>query len=276
VSKLLAATRATADVRAGDYAAVYVVGGKGAMFDLPKDPALRDLLGKVYDDGGVVAAVCHGPAALADVRLRDGRLLVANRDVTGFSNEEEQVFGKRWAKEFPFLLEDAMRARGARWHEAPLMLPKLVVDGRLITGQNPYSTAAVAEAVVRAAGRTPVARTPWRDEGTMALVQRMLAGERSAAAAALAASPKRYHVDLIGLLGYHQLQVAQAQPAVRDALAIMELALPHMAAPELKVGIADARARLGDTAGAKALLREVLAAHPGMEEARKLMDKLGG
>lgn len=276
VPKLLAATRATAGVRADDYAAVYVVGGKGAMFDLPKDLALRGLLGNVYDNGGVVAAVCHGPAALADVRLRDGRLLVAERNVTGFSNEEEQVFGKRWAKEFPFLLEDAMLARGARWQEAPLMLPKLAVDERLITGQNPYSTTAVAEAVVRAAGRTPAARTPWRDEETMALVQRMLAGDRSAAAATLAASPKRYHTDLIGLLGYYQLQVAQAQPAVRDALAIMELALPYMAAPELKVGIADARARLGDTAGAKVLLREVLAAHPGMEEARKLMDGLGG
>lgn len=276
VNKLLASTRATADVRAGDYAAVYVVGGKGAMFDLPKDASLRVLLGKVHDGGGVVAAVCHGPAALADVRLADGRLLVSGRDVTGFSNEEEQVFGKRWAKEFPFLLEDALRARGARWQEAPLMLPKVVVDDRLVTGQNPYSTTAVAEAVVRATGRTPASRTPWRDEETMALVQRMLAGDRSAAAATLAAAPKRYHVELIGLLGYYQLQVAQAPPAVRDALAIMELALPHMAAPELKVGIADARARLGDVAGARALLQQVLAADPGMEEARKLMDGLGG
>lgn len=276
VPRLLAATRATADVRAADYAAVYVVGGKGAMFDLPRDPLLRALLGAVHDRGGVVAAVCHGPAALADVRLRDGRLLVADRAVTGFTNEEEQVFGKRWAKEFPFLLEDAMRERGARWEEAALMLPKLVVDDRLITGQNPYSTAAVAEAVVRATGRTPVARAPWRDEATMALVQRALAGDVHQAASALAATPERYHVELIGLLGYYQLQVAQAPSAVRDALTIMELALPHMTAPELKVGIAGARMRLGETDRAKALLRDVLAAHPDMEEARRLMDDIGG
>jgi putative intracellular protease/amidase len=276
VPRLLAATRATADVRAADYAAVYVVGGKGAMFDLPRDPLLHALLGAVHDRGGVVAAVCHGPAALADVRLPDGRLLVADRAVTGFTNEEEQVFGKRWAKEFPFLLEDAMRERGARWEEAALMLPKLVVDDRLITGQNPYSTAAVAEAVVRATGRTPVARAPWRDEATMALVQRALAGDVDQAASALAATPERYHVELIGLLGYYQLQVAQAPSAVRDALTIMELALPHMTAPELKVGIAGARMRLGETDRAKALLRDVLAAHPDMEEAKRLMDDIGG
>ncbi len=162
--RLLAETRATAKVDVNDYAVVYVVGGKGAMFDLPADPALKRLIGAVYDRGGVVAAVCHGPAALVDVRLADGSLLVAGRKLTGFSNEEEAIFGKRWAKEFRFLLEDAMRERGARWQEAPLMMPKLVVDGRLITGQNPYSTPAVADAIVRAAGRTPVARAPWRDE----------------------------------------------------------------------------------------------------------------
>ena len=111
--RALADTRATRALRAEDYAAVYVVGGKGAMFDLPKDNALRQLLANIYDNGGIVAAVCHGPAALADVKLRDGSLLVAGKSLTGFSNEEETVFGKKWAKEFPWLLEDALRSRGA-------------------------------------------------------------------------------------------------------------------------------------------------------------------
>lgn len=270
----LADTRATADLGAGDYAAVYVVGGKGAMFDLPFDPALRKLLAEVHDGGGVVAAVCHGPAALVDVRLADGSLLVANRALTGFSNEEEAVFGKRWAKEFRFQLEDAMRERGAQWQEAALMMPKLVVDDRLITGQNPYSTPAVAEAIVKALGREPVARRPWRDEATMALVQRLLVDDAESAHAELSAGPDRYHVELIGMLGYYQLQAAKDDDAVRDALAIMQLARPHMPEPQLDIGIADAQWRLGRADEARALAARLLREHPDMKEAKALHERM--
>ena len=270
----LAHTRATADLRAADYRAVYVVGGKGAMFDLPSDPALKRLLAAVHEQGGIVAAVCHGPAALVDVRLADGSLLVTGRALTGFSNEEEAVFGKRWAKEFRFQLEDAMRARGARWQEARLMMPKLVVDDRLITGQNPYSTAAVAEAVVTALGHPPVARTPWRDEATMSLVERLLDGDGESARAALAADRERHHVELIGLLGYYQLQVAANDAAVRDALSIMQFARPYMPAPQLDVGIADAHWRLGDREQARTLLAKLQASHPDLEEARALRARM--
>ena len=270
----LADTRATRDIRAEDYAAAYVVGGKGAMFDLPADPALKTLLSSVYAHGGIIAAVCHGPAALVDVRLRDGSLLVSGRTLTGFSNEEEAIFGKRWAKEFRFQLEDAMRERGAHWQEAPMMMPRLVVDGRLITGQNPYSTPAVAEAIVRATGRTPVAREPWRDEATMALVQRLLAGQVNEAHGELAANRARFHVELIGMLGYYQLQTAHNDAAVRDALSIMQLAEPYMSEPRLKLAIADAHCRLGNTAQARALTGELLETKPDMDEARALLERM--
>jgi len=273
---LLADTRATATLRAADYAAVYVVGGKGAMFDLPADAALRTVLGTLHDQGGVVAAVCHGPAALVDVRLADGSLLVAGRRMTGFTNAEEGVFGKRWAKEFPFLLETALRERGARWEQAPLMMPKLVVDGRLITGQNPYSTPAVAEAIVRATGRTPVARTPWRDEASMTLVQRLLDGEADAVKRELASNRIGYHDQLIGVLGYYQLQAAQDDAAVRDALAIMQLAAPYMSEPQLPLGIAQAHWRLGEVEQARSVLGKLLETHPDMAEARQLKDTIEG
>ena len=270
----LADTRATRNVQAEDYVAVYVVGGKGAMFDLPADPSLRALLSSVYDRGGIVAAVCHGPAALVDVRLSDGTLLVSGRTLTGFSNEEEAIFGKRWAKEFRFLLEDAMRERGAHWQEAPLMMPKLVVDGRLITGQNPYSTTAVAEAIVKATGRVPVARQPWRDEATMTLVQRHLAGHVDPVRTELAADPARFHVELIGMLGYYQLQAAANDTAVRDALSIMQLAQPYMPAPQLALGIAEAHWRLGDGAHARELIGKLLETNPDMDEAKQLLARI--
>jgi putative intracellular protease/amidase len=270
----LADTRRIGDLRAEDYVAVYVVGGKGAMFDLPADAALAGLVGKIHDRGGIVAAVCHGPAALVDVRLADGSLLVAGRSMTGFSNAEEAIFGKKWAAEYPFLLEDALRARGAHWDNAPLMMPRLVVDDRLITGQNPSSTYAVAEAIVRATGRVPVARTPGRDELSLALVERLLAGEADAAREELAATPDRFHVQLIAVLGVYQLKAASTDEGARDALAVMELAAPHFDAPQLTVGIAEGHWRLGRAEHARELLQAVLASNPDLAEARQLMERI--
>jgi putative intracellular protease/amidase len=275
-TRVLADTRKTRDVKASDYAAIYVVGGKGAMFDLPRDAALASLLADAYEHGAVIGAVCHGPAALVDVRLRNGASLVDGKALTGFTNEEEALFGKRWAKEFPWLLEDRLRERGARWEEAPLMMPKVVVDGRLVTGQNPYSTPGVAEAIVRATGRTPVARTAWRDELTMALAAQAREGDTRSAATALAAETARYHVDLLGLLGYYQAQAASRDDDIRHALQLMQLAMPYMAQPELKLGAAEAHLRLGEHAQARALVQRVLEGKPDMEEARALLQRIDG
>jgi len=218
----------------------------------------------------VVGAVCHGPAALVDVRLSDGRRLVDGRQMTGFTEEEEALFGKRWAKEFAFQLEPQLRGYGARWQEAPLMMPKVVVDGRLVTGQNPYSTAAMTEAFVQATGRQPVARQPWRDERSMALVQAHLQDRGTAAASELAGDPSAYHVELIGILGYYQLQAAQSDQAIADALSIMQLAQPHMNEPRLDVAMAEAHWRLGDGTTAKALL----AKHAGLDQAKALLARM--
>jgi len=273
----LADTQRTDALDADDYAAIYVVGGKGAMFDLPRDTALQQLIARAWEAGGLIAAVCHGPAALVDVRLTDGAPLLAGRRMTGFSNEEEAIFGKEWTSEFPWQLEDAARARGALWDEAPLMMPKLVVDGRLITGQNPYSTTAVAEAIVRGLGRTPVARTPWRDEASMTLVERLRDGDVAGARAALAASPTHYHPELIGILGYYQAQVAGDDAvALRPALQTMQLALPHMDEPRLTLAAADAHLRLGERAEARRLVLQVLEAAPGMDQAEALLQRIDG
>ena len=240
----LAATRRTQDIRAGEHAAVFVVGGKGAMFDLPRDAALARLLRAHHAAGGVLAAVCHGPAALAAVTTPDGRPLVAGRRLTGFTDEEEGQFGKRWAQEYPFWLEQRLREQGARWEEAPLMMPKLVVDDRLITGQNPMSTALAAEAVVRALGRVPVAREPLREEASLQLVQHWLGGERTAARALLQAHPQRYKPDLIAMLGYYQHAAATDDAGRRQAVAVMELAEPHFDHPRFREALSKARAGL--------------------------------
>lgn len=135
------------------YAAVLVAGGHGAVWDLPEDPPLATLLRDVWENGGVVAAVCHGPAALVNVVLTDGTHLVAGRRVSGFTNDEEAAVGM--TDLVPFLLADALTERGAEFVSAPPFLPFVAVDGRLVTGQNPPSATGVAEATVAALARLP-------------------------------------------------------------------------------------------------------------------------
>lgn len=274
-TKLLAATRRTDAVRAQDVDAVMVIGGKGAMFDLPRDPALARLLAAVHDRGGVVAAVCHGTAALLPVRTRDGRAFVAGRAMTGFSNEEEAMFGKQWRAKFPFLIEDRARELGARWSEAPLMMPHVVVDGRLVTGQNPFGTAEAAETVVRALGDTPVARRRWSDEAAVYAAVELARADAHVARRTLAEQWKGLKVEMIGLLGYYQLQVATTDADVRRATTLMELASPYMPAPQLSLALADGYKRLGRTDAARALATDVAARHAKhAAEARTLLASL--
>lgn len=151
------------DVDPAAYAAVYVVGGKGAMLDLHGHPALRRILADVHARQGVIAAVCHGPAALIDVPTATGGDLLAGRRVTGFSNAEERFLMAEPVQQLGFLLQDALAAR-ADFIEGPMYLEHVVVDGRLLTGQNPWSTWALAEATVRALGATPAPRPRSAEE----------------------------------------------------------------------------------------------------------------
>lgn len=265
-------TLRTADVKPGEHAAVLVIGGKGAMFDLPRDAALQRLLTAHVERGGVLAAVCHGPAVLATLTRADGRPLVAQRRMTGFTDEEEATFGKRWAKEFPFLLETRMRELGAVWQEAPLMMPKVVVDGRLITGQNPFSTVPLTQAVLRAVGVTPVAVPAFRDDASLALVERWLAGEREPVRAALRDAAANYKPDLIAMLGYYQFQAATDADQRRRALSIMELGEPHFTHPRLRLAMAEAHVALGQPAAARGLLASVLDDRSGQGE-QAVLDK---
>jgi len=131
-----------------DYDAYFVVGGHGVMWDLSDNSALAALLAQAYAGGRVVAAVCHGPAALVNVRLADGAYLVAGKRVSAFTNEEEAAVGLD--KVVPFALESVLRARGARYEAAPMWASFVVRDGNLVTGQNPASSVAVAQATIQA------------------------------------------------------------------------------------------------------------------------------
>jgi putative intracellular protease/amidase len=130
------------------YDAYFVVGGHGVMWDLAEDSVLHKLLADAFENGHTVAAVCHGPAALVGVRLRNGEALVAGRRVAGFSNEEEAAV--KLTETVPFALETRLRELGGLYERGPMWGSFVVRDGRLITGQNPASSAAVARETLAA------------------------------------------------------------------------------------------------------------------------------
>lgn len=135
-------------VAAEDYDAVFYAGGHGTMWDFPHNEALQRVTAAVFEAGGVVGAVCHGPAGLLNVDLSDGSALVAGREVSAFTTEEEKAVELEHV--VPFLLDAALVERGARHTKAGPFQPHVVRDGRLVTGQNPPSATGVGEALVAA------------------------------------------------------------------------------------------------------------------------------
>lgn len=144
----LARPQVLADIDASDYAAVVVPGGHGPVEDLYKDAAMGRLLVQADRAGKVIAAVCHGPAALLATRVDGQAWPFAGRRMTAFTDEEEIEFGT--ADNAPWLLAASLRAAGARFEQGPNWQPCVVRDGHLVTGQNPASSAALAEAVLQA------------------------------------------------------------------------------------------------------------------------------
>jgi putative intracellular protease/amidase len=143
----LADTPAPGELNAGDYAAIWFVGGHGAMWDFPGSQELAALAREIYAAGGVIGAVCHGPAALVDLQLDDGSFLVDGRQVTAFTNAEEEHAGM--SQVVPFALETALIERGARFTGKAPFADHAVADGRLVTGQNPASAVTAAGLVVQ-------------------------------------------------------------------------------------------------------------------------------
>lgn len=142
----LARSLKLADVSAEDYDAVFYPGGHGPLWDLAEDRNSIALIEVMAAAGKTVAAVCHAPAVFRRAEAADGSPLVEGRSVTGFSNSEEAAVGLTGV--VPFSLEDELQAIGGNYSKSSDWQPYVVSDGNLITGQNPASSAAVAEALL--------------------------------------------------------------------------------------------------------------------------------
>ncbi|MDC8106902.1 type 1 glutamine amidotransferase domain-containing protein [Chryseobacterium sp. B21-037] len=135
------------EVKPSDYLAIFYAGGHGAMWDLADNTELASIASKIYENGGIVAGVCHGPAGLVNIKLKDGKYLVDGKKINAFTNEEESEV--KLTNVVPFLLEDQLKARGAKFEKSGLWQTHVVTDQRVITGQNPQSAKAVGEAILK-------------------------------------------------------------------------------------------------------------------------------
>jgi len=143
----LNASLAAADLRSDGYVAILFAGGHGTMWDFADDPHLARLAREIYERGGAVAAVCHGPAALVNLTLSDGRFLVEGKRVAAFTEAEERAVELDHV--VPFSLSQRLTERGAVHVPANPWQAQVVVDGRLITGQNPASARGVGQALAK-------------------------------------------------------------------------------------------------------------------------------
>ncbi len=158
---LLSHTKSLKEIAGEKFDCVYLTGGHGTMYDFPHDATLQKIIGEHYEMGRIVAAVCHGVGGLLNVRLSNGSWLIDGRALSGYSWFEEWLARRNTA--VPFNLEAELKKRGAVYRKALIPLTsKAVEDGNLMTGQNPFSSKALARKVMdrlaklEAAGETSV------------------------------------------------------------------------------------------------------------------------
>jgi putative intracellular protease/amidase len=145
----LSQTVKLADVKSEDYDTIFYVGGHGPMWDLAESPVSIALLESFYNSGKVIALVCHSPGVLRHVTYK-GEPLVKGKHVTGFTNGEEAEV--HLTKVVPFLVEDELMRLGAIFEKVADWQPFSIVDGRLVTGQNPASSTSAAQALLKLLG----------------------------------------------------------------------------------------------------------------------------
>lgn len=134
------------EVKSEDYSAIFFAGGHGTMWDFADNAELAKITTDIYENGGIVSAVCHGPAGLVNVKLNNGKYLVDGKKINAFTNEEEKAV--KLEEVVPFLLESKLIERGAKFEKSGLWQPHVTIDQRVITGQNPQSAKGVGEAIL--------------------------------------------------------------------------------------------------------------------------------
>ncbi|MEO1534866.1 MAG: type 1 glutamine amidotransferase domain-containing protein [Planctomycetota bacterium] len=147
VESSLRSTKRLADIDPSGYESVFYPGGYGLLFDLAEDEISASIASHVFESGGVIGSVCHGPVGLLPVRLSDGSSLLESREVTGFTREEEIDYGT--IDKIPYLLEERLTRAARQYSKVAPWREFVVTDQRVISGQNPQSAGLVARSMIK-------------------------------------------------------------------------------------------------------------------------------
>ena len=141
-------TKSPAEINASKYKAVQYIGGGGAMFGVPENNEIQDIVMDVYEKhNGIISSVCHGTAGIVNLKTTDGKYLVDGKKVSGYPDDFEKK-DKEYFKTFPFLIKETIEARGGKFYFSEAGKPHVEVDGRLITGQNYLSSKPVSLKII--------------------------------------------------------------------------------------------------------------------------------
>jgi len=143
--KIVKETLMLSDVESEKFDAVFVAGGHGPMFDLANNSTLAKIINTTYENGGVISAVCHGPAAFVGVKNAHGDYLVSGKRINSFTNAEENE--TPFYNDMPFLLETKLKEQGAKFESSGIREGHIAVDSNIVTGQNPESIELVVGAI---------------------------------------------------------------------------------------------------------------------------------
>lgn len=229
------------------YDAIFIVGGDGAMFDLPEHKQTQSFISKFVNSNLPLAAVCHGPAAIVNIKLTDGRYFVEGKRVNSFTKVEDYAFKKEHVEAYPFILQSELEQRGAMFESNSPMLPYVAIDGNLITAQNPMSVAKAAEALLLKIGITPKTRTLFKDEATFELLSRAYKEGTYLIDLELERNSNRFDLNYMAVYGYYAFKIAETEQQKLTELAMMTQIRDHVVSlhPRYQLALISANLELG-------------------------------
>lgn len=275
--KQLANTLSAEQAKARHYDGLFIVGGDGAMFDLPNHKGMQSLIQDFAQQGKPIAAVCHGPAALIDIKLKDGSYFVAGKTVNSFTLAEDQAFKKEHIELYPFIVQTELEKRGAHFVFNKPMLPYVAHDGNLITAQNPMSVAKAAEALVLELGVTPKVRKMFKDEATFDLLSRAENEGFNLIDVEIAKNPSAYDYNYMALYGYYAFQIAKTPEQKQFQLKLMAQLRDHVVEyqPRYQLALISANIEMDLMENAKMEYAWWLSNFPEQQAPEGLIKKLG-
>lgn len=272
----LANTLSAEQANINHYDGLFIVGGDGAMFDLPSHPHTQRFIKTFVQQEKPIAAVCHGPAALVDITLADGRYFVEGKTINSFTETEDRAFKKEHIELYPFILQTELEKRGAHFVSNKPMLPYVAQDGNLITAQNPMSVAKAADALILALGITPVSREYFKDEATFDLLSRAYSEGFSLVGVEIAKQPSAYDYNYMALYGYYAFQLAKTPEQKQLELTMMSQLRDHVVSfqPQYQLALISANIEMGLMQKAKEEYQWWLSRFPDKQMPQSLLKKL--